>query len=115
MLEKSEAEQLDKAWTITRIIWGALIGSLAVYLLVCKIIEDQLKLVADFPLETMKVVFLGIAVVTFFVTASTMTEVAIKVPRSQLAEGFSSLTVREIKGAMDSLIERELFRTRQNT
>jgi hypothetical protein len=39
-----------------------------------------------------------------------MTEVAIKVPRNKLIEGLSSLTVREIKKIMDSLIERELFR-----
>ncbi len=39
-----------------------------------------------------------------------MTEVAIKVPRNKLIEGLSSLTVREIKEIMDTLIEKELFR-----
>lgn len=68
MLEKSEIEQLDKAWTIIRIIWGALAGSLAVYLLVCKLIEDQLKPVgSDFPLETLKNALFGVAVLTFFI------------------------------------------------
>ncbi len=65
MLEKSDAGQLDKAWLMIKIIWGALIGSLAVYLPVCKFMEDRLTpLSPGLPIETMRVIFFGIAMVT---------------------------------------------------
>ena len=67
MLEKNEIEQLDKAWVIIRIIWGALVGSLAVYLLVCMIMKDQLRpMEIGFPLETLKIVLFGVSLLTFF-------------------------------------------------
>lgn len=69
MLEKSELEQLDRAWTVIRIIWGALFASLVVYLLVGKSIEDQLEpMGADFPLATMKIALFGVSLLTFFIT-----------------------------------------------
>jgi len=71
MLEKRELEQLDKGWTIIRIIWGALFGSLAVYLLVCTLIEDRLQSMSpDFPLETMQIVLFGVSILIFFITGT---------------------------------------------
>ncbi len=69
MLEKSESDQLDKAWMVIRIIWGALVGSLVIYLLVCKLIEDQLKPAVDFPFVTMKYALFGVSIMTFFITS----------------------------------------------
>jgi len=39
-----------------------------------------------------------------------MSEVAIRLPKSKLVEGLSTLTLKEIKEIMDALIEKELFR-----
>lgn len=67
MPEKNEIEQLDKAWVIIRIMWGVMVGTLAVYLLVCIIIKDQLKpMEIGFPLETLKIVLFGVSILTFF-------------------------------------------------
>jgi hypothetical protein len=58
MLGKSEQEQLDKAWSVIRIIWGALVGSLAIYVLVCKLAEDQLQPISSgFSSEALKNIF----------------------------------------------------------
>jgi hypothetical protein len=68
MLEKNEIEQLDKAWVIIRIIWGVLMGSLAVYLLVGISMKDQLKpMGAGFPIETLKIVLFAMSILTFFI------------------------------------------------
>ncbi len=69
MLEKSELDQLDIAWRIIMIIWGAMILTLVVYLVVAKLVEGQMKPVgADFPLETMTLALFGVSLVTFIVT-----------------------------------------------
>ena len=39
-----------------------------------------------------------------------MSEVALRLPKSKLVEGLSTLTLKEIKEIMDALIEKELFR-----
>lgn len=39
-----------------------------------------------------------------------MAEVAIKLPKEKIVEGLSSLSVKEIKEIMDSLIQKKLFR-----
>ncbi len=39
-----------------------------------------------------------------------MVDVAIKLPRKKIFEGLSALPVGEIKGILDALIEKELFR-----
>lgn|SRR5574341_1230988 len=44
------------------------------------------------------------------VKEATMTEVAIRLPKSKLVEGLSTLSLKEIKEIMDALIEKELFR-----
>ncbi len=67
MLEKSEMEQLDKAWTVIKIIWGALLASLGVYVAVCEYMKDQLRPTTDFPLETMKLVLYGVSFFTLIV------------------------------------------------
>jgi hypothetical protein len=71
MLEKNETEQLDKGWTIIRILWAALFASLGIYLLVCKFAEDQLRPMGpDFPFETMKNVLFGVSILTFFIAGT---------------------------------------------
>jgi hypothetical protein len=56
MLEKSERDQLDIAWRIIMVIWGAMIFTLAVYLVIAKLVEGQMKpMGVDFPLEIMTI------------------------------------------------------------
>ena len=69
MLEKSEMDQLDTAWKIIMVIWGSLIFTLAVYLVVAKLVESQMNpLGVDFPLETMTIALFGVSLVAFIVT-----------------------------------------------
>lgn len=65
MMEQGEKAQLDKAWTVIRIIWSALFGSLGVYLIVCKVIEDQLQPSADVPFALLRNIFTGLSAVVF--------------------------------------------------
>ena len=71
MLEKSEAAtELDKAWTMIRIIWSVLVGSLGVYLLVCISVQDTLApLSPGLPIAAMRVIFFGMAMVTVIGTS----------------------------------------------
>ncbi len=67
MLQKEELDQLDKGWATIMIIWIALLGSLAVYLVVCKVVGDQLTIsMAGSQLEVFKYALFGIAVMTLF-------------------------------------------------
>ncbi len=69
MLDKSEIEQLDRAWKIIMIIWGTLVFTLVVYLVVCKLVEDQLKpMSTGLPLETMTIALFGVSIVMFIIT-----------------------------------------------
>ncbi len=64
-LEKSEAGELDEAWTRIKIVWGGLLGSLAVYLLFCSLMAGGLApLSPDLPIGTMRAVLFGVAIVT---------------------------------------------------
>jgi len=82
-LDKSETGKLDKAWTVIKIIWGALFGSLAVYLLVCKLIEDQLAPMSPgLPIGTMRIILFGIAMVTIAAT-STIRKAMLKIAENE--------------------------------
>ena len=65
MLQKKEMDQLDKGWTKIMIIWIAMLSSLVVYFVVCKMIEDQLTIImAGSQLEVLKYALFGIAALT---------------------------------------------------
>ncbi len=66
MIDESEEAQLAKAWTVTRIVWSALFGSLGVYLIICKILEDQLTPAPDTPVGLLKNILTGLSIVIFF-------------------------------------------------
>ena len=67
--EQEEIKQLDSSWTIILIIWGAILASLGIYLVVCIAIKDQVKINIDpnLPIETIKYVLYGVSVITLFV------------------------------------------------
>jgi hypothetical protein len=67
MLDDAELQKLNKGWPVILVIWGAILFSLAVYLVVCYMVEDQLTFITfgpDFPLETFKFILYGISVLT---------------------------------------------------
>ncbi len=67
MLDKSELQQLNTAWKVIGIIWGALFASLAIHVAVCYLVEDQLVPEAGFPLETMRFALYGVSAATLVV------------------------------------------------
>ena len=73
MLEKTELDQLDKGWTVIMIIWAALLASIGFYLVLAKILGNQINAAPgpDFPVATFKlilyIVSLATLVVTYFV------------------------------------------------
>jgi hypothetical protein len=55
MLQKQELDQIDKGWTKIMVIWIALIGSLIIYLVICKAVENQIPVSMEGPqLEVLK-------------------------------------------------------------
>lgn len=56
MLGNAELKELDDGWMIILIIWGAMLGSLAIFMVICHQIQDQIKvnLGIDFPFEAIK-------------------------------------------------------------
>ncbi len=80
MFDKDEAEHLDRSWTMIRTIWGALVGSLAVYLLAGNVIETRLRPVdVGFPVETMRTVLFCLAIATIVAT-SYIRKALLKIP-----------------------------------
>lgn len=97
MLVKSDSEQLDKSWKVIRIIWSSLFGSLAIYLLVCKFMEDQLRPVGiDIPLETFKNILFGVSIVILF-TAHYVRKAMLKIPDRGAASTFAPASSRQIQ------------------
>jgi hypothetical protein len=67
--EQKETKQLDTGWRVIFIIWGAILASLGIYLVVCISIEKELhvNMGPDFPLETLRYALFGVSIATLFV------------------------------------------------
>lgn len=55
MADNTNQQQLNNGFRVLQIIWGLLLFSLAIYVLVCKMIADQdihTVITEDFPLDT---------------------------------------------------------------
>ncbi len=65
MIDQNENMQLEKVWMATRITWSALLGSLGVYLLVAKILENKLTPVQNMPFGLLKNILFGISILAF--------------------------------------------------
>lgn len=67
--EQMEMKQLDTGWRVTLLIWGAILASLGVYLVVCMMVEKELQINLDpnLPLETIKYALFGVSFITLFV------------------------------------------------
>ena len=67
--EQTETQQLDTGWKIILVIWGAILASLGMYLVVCLfIIGKELKIDIDpnLPLEKIKYALFGASFITLF-------------------------------------------------
>lgn len=70
MTDNTNQHQLNNGFRVLQVIWGLLLFSLAVYVLVCKLIEDQdINTVStqDFPLDTLKFALYGASFITLVV------------------------------------------------
>ena len=67
--DQKEMKQLDTGWTVVLLIWGAILASLGIYLVVCIILEKELQINIDpkLPLETIKYALFGVSFITLFV------------------------------------------------
>lgn len=68
-IDQKEMKQLDTGWRVILIIWGAILFSLFIYLVVCILIKDQLQISinSDLPIETIKYALFGVSFITLFV------------------------------------------------
>ena len=66
---QKEMKQLDTGWRVILIIWGAMLASLGIYLVICIIIKDRLQFSIDpnLPIETIKYALFGVSFITLFV------------------------------------------------
>ncbi len=65
-IDPNEMKQLDAGWRVVLIIWGAILASLGVYLVVCLYIQESLHIntAPDLPLDTLKNTLLGVSCIT---------------------------------------------------
>ena len=69
MLQKQELDQIDKGWAKIMIIWIAMLSSLGIYLVVCKVIENQVPVSMESPqLEVFKYALFGVSAMTLLGT-----------------------------------------------
>ena len=67
MLEQSDIEQLDRSWKVIKSLWYSFVGSLAVYLFLCKFMEDELQPMENIvPLTTLKRIIFCMAILVLF-------------------------------------------------
>lgn len=67
--DQKEMKQLDTGWTVVLLIWGAILASLGIYLVICIILEKELQINLDpkLPLETIKYALFSVSFITLFV------------------------------------------------
>lgn len=69
MLNQEEQRGLDKIWKTNMLIWGIVLTSLSIYLVICTLLEKQQLLTKDlsFPLNTLITVLFIVSMATLFV------------------------------------------------
>ena len=70
MLGPEEKEAIEKGFLLNLIIWGAMLASLFVYVLICHVAGDQIQQTHDpeFPIALIRNILMGIAAATLFLT-----------------------------------------------
>ena len=66
MVDVAEKGTVENKLLVMWIIWGAMVGSLGIYILVCHLLGDQIRrsMGPDFPLKLLRNIFFGIVIVT---------------------------------------------------
>ena len=70
MEDNTNQHQLIKGFRVLQVIWGALLFSLAVYVLVCKLVEEQnieTATIPDLSLDTLKFALYGASFITLVI------------------------------------------------
>lgn len=64
-----EMKQIDSGWRVILVLWGAILASLGVYLVVCIVMEKKLliNISPNLPMETIKIALFGVSFITLFV------------------------------------------------
>lgn len=64
--DQDEMKRLNAGWKVILLIWGAILASLGLYLIVCINVENflQVNIAPDFPLTTIKYALFAVACVT---------------------------------------------------
>ena len=64
--DQNEMKQFDSGWIVVLLIWGAILASLGVYLVICSIVGRnlQINLDSDFPLGTLKYALFVVSFIT---------------------------------------------------
>jgi hypothetical protein len=64
-MEESQKGTVDNRLHVMWIIWGAMMGSLVIYIVICNLIGDQIRqpIRPDFPLVLLRNIFFGIGIV----------------------------------------------------
>ena len=70
MLEPQEREVIEKGFLPILIIWGAMLASLLIYVLICHLAGDQIRQAPrpEFPIALIRNILMGIATATLFLT-----------------------------------------------
>lgn len=69
LIDPNEMKKLDAGLKVILVIWGAILASLGVYLVVCIYLQESLHIntAPDLPLDTLKYALLGVSCVTLCV------------------------------------------------
>jgi hypothetical protein len=70
MITETEKELIEKSFSILRIIWLAMLGTLIVYLFICYQFGNQIQQPpgSQYPLATLRNIFFGLAAVTLLIS-----------------------------------------------
>lgn len=69
-MDASQKGTVEKKLLVMWIIWGAMVGSLVFYIVICNLIVDQIRqpMGPDFPLVLLRNIFFGIGIVALVAT-----------------------------------------------
>ena len=70
MIAETDKEQIEKSFSILRIIWAAMLVTLIIYLFICYQFGDQIQQpsLSQFPLATLRNILYGVAAVTLLLS-----------------------------------------------
>jgi hypothetical protein len=67
--EQNKRARLEAGWRVILVIWGVMLASLGIYIVICINIEKSIQINTDpsFPLKTIRYALFGVSCITLFV------------------------------------------------